>query len=162
MLLGTIITEKQTVCCLNSGCKKKNEVHLIKKEKIMKAKELFEWCKNKRLRVAFSLYSPARNGLPSELQKWYIDFANIGWPVVSTWRESGLVSADTVSVSEYMDSWMEYTRLCQEVRTNPESWTETRAEVSENLAKATSKDSKRFWTSVLDALTFMQMDTRVE
>ena len=123
--------------------------------------DFFNWQKNKRLRVAFAIYYPAEDGLPAELEKFYIDFADISSPVVAVWRQTGLVNVHAISASDYQNSWGEFEKKCMDSRVDTIGWDGEKNRAAERLATATNRNEKRFWTSVLEALNFYQMDSRI-
>lgn len=127
----------------------------------MTINDLFDWQKKKRLRVAFALYSPEEDDLPAETAKWYVDSADLANPVVAIWRPTGLVTVSKTTLADYQENWDEFLRQCKKARVDTLGWNNEKNHAAGMLACSKDRNQKRFWASVLEALNFYQMDTRV-
>lgn len=127
----------------------------------MNITELFNGLKKKKYRTGFALYSPENDGMPAEVQKWYLNFTCPSDVIVAVWRESGIVTVEHTSIDDYIDSWSEYVLQCSEARSNSYEWSMKRSLAVKNLSEAKNKNASRFWTSVIGALDFCQVDTRM-
>lgn len=127
----------------------------------MTTTQFYEWLKNKRLRVAFALYSPEEDDLPPEVSKFYVDFADLEHPVSAYWRPHGLVSVQKTSLEDYQENWDEFVRQCDKARNDPAGWNDEKAKCLIELSRATEKNERRFWTAALETLDFYQLDLRM-
>ena len=124
----------------------------------MTNREFFEHCKNKRLRQAFAL---VQDGDSVEIERWYLDFSAPARPVRAVWKEDGELSVSLQDIESYAKAWAEYCRRVEDARANAYQWSLYRKSATEHLSEACSKAQSKFWTSVIESLDFMQIDTRM-
>ncbi len=129
-------------------------------ERTLSTERFFDGLKKKQLKTAFALYfMNGSKGVP-EIEKWYIDYNRPDMPIVAKWRPSGTVSIMYSTAEAYKLALGEYKNLKEDARIDTASWDAEHSEALRQLRDAEIQAEKRFWTSYLSAMEFIQIDRR--